>query len=183
MGVLHGNGGDQFLTQLIGPVRAAEYLLRVKDVDVKTVEAYGLVNRAYDRAEESRQGVDELAQRIAFFSADTLAAPEASLRANGPSKQSLEDDLNRIATLSTTEEAQSFIRKILTLGGNQSRTPFELGLDTTVAEMFQLLRLATRVSDHDPSKTKTAAQLVVAWVGFLEATSLFLGRFLLHLKI
>ena len=43
-GLLHGNGGAQYLTHLIGPERVLKYSLSVNDVDVKTAEQYGWVN-------------------------------------------------------------------------------------------------------------------------------------------
>ena len=65
-GLLHGNGGAQYLTHFIGPGRALEYLLSVNGVGAKAAEQYGWVNRAYGSAAELRREVDALAERIAL---------------------------------------------------------------------------------------------------------------------
>ena len=43
--------------------------------------------------------MNKLVERIALFPADALAAARASIRANGPSEQSLKDELQRIMVL------------------------------------------------------------------------------------
>ena len=75
-GLLHGNGGAQYL---IGPGRALEYLLSVNNVDAKTVEQYGWVNRAYGSAAELRREDDALAESIALWTAGGLNTTKQAL--------------------------------------------------------------------------------------------------------
>jgi enoyl-CoA hydratase/carnithine racemase len=95
-GLLHGNGGAQYLTHLTGPGRALEYLLSVNDVDVKTAEQYRWVNRAYGSAAELRQEADALAEWIALWSAGGLNATKASVRENDPAQAGLDRYLHEI---------------------------------------------------------------------------------------
>jgi len=105
-GILHGNGGAQYLTHLIGPGRALEYLLSVNDVDAKTAEQYGWVNRAYCSAAELRREVDALAERIALWLAGGLNATKVSVRENDLAQAGLDRDLQRFKYLLSREEAQ-----------------------------------------------------------------------------
>jgi enoyl-CoA hydratase/carnithine racemase len=128
-GLLHGNGGAQYLTHLIGPGRALEYLLTVNDVDAKTAEQYGWVNRAYGSAAELAREVDAIAARIALWPAAALNATKASVRENDPAQAGLDRDLARFEGLIGTKDTQDAIARFLTLSGGQTQGWFELGVD------------------------------------------------------
>ena len=131
-GLLHGNGGAQYLTHLIGPGRVLEYLLSLNYVDAKTAGQYGWVNRAYDSAAELRREVDALAERIALWPASGLNATKASVRENDPAQAGLDRDLQRFECLLSREEIQQAIARFLILSNNQTRGWLELGLDETL---------------------------------------------------
>ena len=136
IGLTHGNGGIQYLTKLIGRGRASEYLLSSGDVDAQTAAAIGWVNRAYATVPELHDGVDALAQRIATFPQGALNATKAGINENKPSTQSLANDLTRFVGLQGTPEAQAAIRKFLELSHNQTLSPFELGLDQDLVDLY-----------------------------------------------
>jgi len=136
-GVIHGNGGALHLTQLIGPGRAAEYLLSVQDVDATQAETYGWVNRAYKSQKELRQEVDKLAKRIAVFNAGALNGTKASIRSSGPTEKQLADDLATFGRLVGGAEAQRVLASFLALSKNQTRSAFELGLDQTMVDLYE----------------------------------------------
>ncbi|MCJ1243903.1 hypothetical protein MMC30_001100 [Trapelia coarctata] len=136
IGVTHGNGGIQYLTRLIGPGRAAEYLLSARDVDAPTAAAYGWVNRAYASAEELREAVDALAERIATFPAEALNGTKAGIRESGPSKEALDSDLATFARLNGKEEAQGAVGRWLSLSEDERRGRFELGLMEDLVELW-----------------------------------------------
>ena len=136
-GVIHGNGGALHLAHLIGPGRAAEYLLSVQDVDATQAEAYGWVNRAYASQKELTQAVDTLAKRIAVFPAGALNGTKVSIRSNGPTEKQLADDLATLVRLSGGEEAQWAFARFLELSEDQKRNAFELGLDQTMVDLYE----------------------------------------------
>jgi len=128
-GLLHGNGGAQYLTHLIGPGRALEYLLTVNDVDAKTAEQYGWVNRAYGSEAELKREVDAIAARIALWDIGAINATKASVRENDPQQAGLDRDLERFEALLGTKSTQDAIKRFLKLSQDQTRGWFELGLD------------------------------------------------------
>ncbi|MCJ1246823.1 hypothetical protein MMC30_004032 [Trapelia coarctata] len=136
-GVIHGNGGALHLTQLIGPGRAAEYLLSVQDVDAAQAEQYGWVNRAYKSQKELTQEVDKLAKRIAVFNAGALNGTKASIRSTGPTEKQLADDLVTFNRLVVKAETQKVLARFLELSKNQTRSAFEVGLDQTMLDLYE----------------------------------------------
>lgn len=136
LGVTHANGGIQYLTRLIGPGRAAEYLLSSREVDASTAAAYGWVNRAYGSAEELSTEVYALGERIATFPAEALNGTKAGIRASAPCRAALDRDLATFARLSQREEAQEAILRFLKLSGNEQRRGFELGLMNDLVELW-----------------------------------------------
>ncbi|MCJ1384911.1 hypothetical protein MMC17_008029 [Xylographa soralifera] len=134
--LIHGNGGAQFLTQLIGPGRAAEYLLTGDTVDAQTAAAYGWVNRAYGSGAELTSEVNKLATRMATWPAGGLNGTKAAVRAGGPSAANLEADLATFGALLGQAEAQRAIAQFLVLSKNQTLGPFELGLNADLTELY-----------------------------------------------
>lgn len=136
IGLTHGNGGIQYLTKLIGRARAFQYLLSSGDVDEQTAAAIGWVNTAYDTVPELQDAVDALAQRIATFPEGALNATKVGINENKPSAQSLANDLARFTELLGTPEAEAAIKKFLVLSQNQTASPFELGLDQDLVDLY-----------------------------------------------
>ncbi|MFN6121249.1 MAG: enoyl-CoA hydratase/isomerase family protein [Actinomycetes bacterium] len=89
LGILPGGSGTVRLPRLIGRSRALEVILGCDDVDARTAESWGWVNRALP-ADELWPFVHRLARRIAGFPSHAVAAAKACVvRA----EQDLEADL------------------------------------------------------------------------------------------
>jgi enoyl-CoA hydratase/carnithine racemase len=119
--LIHGVGGLQYLTKLIGRGRAAEYLFSTKDIDGPTTASIGWVNRYYDSNQALHDAVDALAHRIATFPLGALNGTKAGLNAAGPSQSAIDSDLNTFLALSATPESQAGIEKFLKATNNQRR--------------------------------------------------------------
>ena len=137
LGQLHGVGGLQFLDRLINRGRAAEYLLTGNNIDGPTAASLGWVNRYYDNAADLTAAVNTIAQRIALFPLGGINATKVGLNANNPSPAALAQDLEAVLTLGASPEGQALIQKFLVLSQNQTRSPFELGLDDTLIQLYQ----------------------------------------------
>ncbi|KUJ19233.1 ClpP/crotonase [Mollisia scopiformis] len=83
VGLTHAAGGLQHLTRLIGPGRAAEYLLGIIDADLDTLADIGWVNSAFESAAEMQAHVDALASRIALWPRGGLVATKQGIREGG----------------------------------------------------------------------------------------------------
>ena len=80
LGILPGGSGTQRLPHLVGRSRALELVLGCDDVDGRTAEAWGLVNRALP-AGELDAFVDDLADRIASYPPVAVREAKASVLA------------------------------------------------------------------------------------------------------
>ena len=73
MGILPCGGGASRMARQVGLGRALEIILSARDFDADEAEAYGTINKALD-ADAIGPYVDELAQRIASFPAESINA-------------------------------------------------------------------------------------------------------------
>ena len=73
MGILPCGGGASRMARQTGLGRALEIILSARDFDADEAEAYGTINRALE-PEEIGPFVDQLAQRIAKFPAESINA-------------------------------------------------------------------------------------------------------------
>ena len=78
LGILPGGSGTVRLSRLVGRSRALEVILGCDDIDARTAEAWGWVNRALP-ADELWPFVHRLATRLAGFPAHALAAAKAAV--------------------------------------------------------------------------------------------------------
>lgn len=79
IGILPGGGGTARLPRLIGTARAMEMIVGCVDIDAATAEQWGLVNRVLPSGDLAG-AVTELAERIARFPIEAVAAAKASVR-------------------------------------------------------------------------------------------------------
>lgn len=136
MGLTHAVGGLQFMNRLVNRGRAFEYVLSGNNIDGPTAEAIGWANHYYDSAWELRNAVDEIAHRIALFPVSGINATKFGLNANNPTVAVLEHDLEASLAISRSATSQKLVTKVLELSKNETRSPFELGLDDTLEELF-----------------------------------------------
>jgi len=117
LGILPGGSGTQRIPHLVGRSRAMELVLGSGDVDARTAEAWGLVNRALP-ADELGPFVDDLADRIAASPALAVREAKASVLAASPDPTPglLEEARRFDRTLADAESARRMAR-FLELGG------------------------------------------------------------------
>lgn len=118
LGILPGGTGTQRLPHLVGRGRAMEIILGGIDLDAKTAEDWGLLNRALP-ANELRPFVTAFAKRIASFPPGAVAAAKQSVL--NADSMSLHDGLLEEAFLFQQTlrdpEAQRRMRRFLEVGG------------------------------------------------------------------
>jgi enoyl-CoA hydratase/carnithine racemase len=84
LGILPGGSGTERLPWLIGRGRAMEVVLGGIDLDARTAERWGWLNRAFESFEELDSYVDILARRIASFPATAVRLAKESILAALP---------------------------------------------------------------------------------------------------
>lgn len=136
-GVLPGSGGAQALPRLIGPGRALQYLLTGESVDAETGVKLGWFNEGFGSGEELRARVDDVARKIALYPIEGVAAIKRSVATTRAPQQAFVDDTEAFAGLVGLSEVQKLLKKFVQLGNNQTLSPFELGLDATLSELYE----------------------------------------------
>ena len=134
-GLPPGAGGIQFLVKLIGRARALEYILSGRAVDAVTAAAIGWVNKAFGSAEELTQETDALAERIAAFPEQGLAAIKARVNVQKPSDADLQGDNDLFTQLTSTKVTQEAGTMFLKVSENESAGTFELNLPEDLTEI------------------------------------------------
>ena len=81
MGILPCGGGASRMARQVGLGRALEIILSARDFDADEAEAYGTINKALD-ADKIGPYVDELANRIANFPAESIEACKRTVYAS-----------------------------------------------------------------------------------------------------
>jgi enoyl-CoA hydratase/carnithine racemase len=134
LGVAPGAGGIQHLTRLLGRGRALEVILSADDVNADLAEQYGWINRALPDAELD-DFVDRLAQRIAGFPLEALAAAKAAVNAISlPTPDEVRGDAELFQRLLRTDEVGRRAT-LLFERGFQTRSPLELELGDALATL------------------------------------------------
>lgn len=127
LGVFAGNGELQFMTQLIGRARTLEYLLSSGTVGAVEAERVGWVNRSFETVEAMQEHVAKLAERIARFPAEALAATKAGVNEQAPSVEMLDRDLGRFGALAGEKGTQRAVDEFLRRSGDQRDVEWEGG--------------------------------------------------------
>lgn len=118
LGILPGGTGTQRLPWLVGRGRAMEMVLGGVDLDARTAERWGWLNRAFETAEELDSCVDALARRIASFPpAAVRLAKESVLAALPDPTEVLIDEAYRFQQTLRDPAAQDRMRAFLVKGG------------------------------------------------------------------
>ncbi|KAB8343281.1 hypothetical protein FH972_022868 [Carpinus fangiana] len=137
LGVLHAIGGLQYLVRLIGPGRAAEYLLSATGANAKRMAEIGWVNQAFGTRKAMEAYVDALAARIGLFPQGGLNATKQGIRNGfGPRPGTVDEDIKTFNDLSQTPQTQSLVDRFLILGRNETKSEFELGLPGSVMQLY-----------------------------------------------
>lgn len=116
LGCLPGGTGTQRLPHLAGRSRALEMILGCDELDAKTAELYGVVNRALP-PDDLHPFVNALAARIATFPKQAIALAKASVdHALGDPTLALVEETYLAGQLIVTDEVGRRFKNILALG-------------------------------------------------------------------
>jgi enoyl-CoA hydratase/carnithine racemase len=125
VGLVPGGGALEWLPRVVGRSRALEIVLSGDDFDADIAERYGWVNRTVDDGELDTL-VDTLAQRIASFDRETLAAAKTQLNRFGtPTAAELQSSNDIFFSTLAMPGAQARRAKIRSIGYG-IRSDFEL---------------------------------------------------------
>ena len=117
LGILPGGTGTQSLPRLIGRGRAMEVCLGCDDLDAKTAESWGYLNRAFNSKSKLDEFIKNLADRISSWPIEAISRCKASIN---NSETSWQDGLVEEAFLFQetlrTKTAQTNMRTALNLG-------------------------------------------------------------------
>jgi enoyl-CoA hydratase/carnithine racemase len=117
LGILPGGGGTQRLPRLVGRGRALEIILGGDDLDARTAERWGLLNRALE-PEAIEAFVDGLARRIARAPAEAVRLAKRSVDcAARPLRDGLVEEDYHFRRLLRTPDARRAMRRFLEIGG------------------------------------------------------------------
>jgi enoyl-CoA hydratase/carnithine racemase len=120
LGILPGGSGTQRLPRLVGRGRALEVVLGGADVDAKTAEYWGWLNRAFPPG-GARAHVEAMAARIASVPPDVIALCKQSVDAAlGPVEDGLLTEARLFHVLALSEEGRRRMQAFVDAGG-QSR--------------------------------------------------------------
>lgn len=117
LGILPGGTGTQSLPRLIGRGRAMEVCLGCDDLDAKTAESWGYLNRAFNSKSKLDEFIKNLSDRISSWPIEAISRCKTSIN---NSETSWQDGLVEEAFLFQetlrTKTAQTNMRTALNLG-------------------------------------------------------------------
>lgn len=133
LGIIPGGSGTQRLPGLVGRGRALELVLGCDDLDGRTAEAWGLVNRALP-SDALDAFVDDLADRIASYPPTAVREAKASVLAAQPDPtEGLLQEAGRFQRTLADEAAVRRMQQFLEVGG---QTPeVELALQQALRQL------------------------------------------------
>jgi enoyl-CoA hydratase/carnithine racemase len=127
IGILPGGSGTVRLPRLVGRSRALEVILGCDDIDARTAERWGWVNRALP-GPELWPFVDRLAARIASFPVSAVREAKASvLRAEAGVEEQLLREGGAFNRLLATDESHRLMHAFLANGGQTVEGESRLG--------------------------------------------------------
>ena len=127
LGIIPGGSGTQRLARLLGRSRALEVVLGCDDIDARTAEEWGWVNRALPPA-ELWPFVERMARRIASFPAHAVAEAKASVvRAEKEVEADLIAEWNAFARCLGGDGTRDAMIKFLADGGQTRDGELRLG--------------------------------------------------------
>ncbi len=117
LGIIPGGSGTVRLPRLVGRGRALEAILGCDDIDARTAEQWGWVNRVLP-SDELDEFVDRLTTRIASYPAHAVAAAKGSvLRAEGDITNDLVAEATAFNATLASDVTHDAMRRFLEVGG------------------------------------------------------------------
>lgn len=137
LGLHPGAGGVAWMPLHIGRARAIEFVLSGNDLDPKTAEDYGYVNKAFETSAEMQDYVDKLAKRIALFPLDGLASIKKTVTDTiQPKAEQIAIEGAEWDRLVAQKLQSELIEKFVTLSKNFTDIQFELHLPQEVVNVY-----------------------------------------------
>ena len=136
-GELPGTGGVQFLTALLGRARALEYILSARSVDAVEAAAIGWVNGAFGTEQELKRETTALAERIATYPKQGLAAIKSRVNVQKPTEEAIRGDNKMFTNLEKTQVVQQSQNKYLLLSQNESANSFEKNIPQDLPQVLE----------------------------------------------
>ncbi|CAM6085824.1 unnamed protein product [Calypogeia fissa] len=136
LGVTHPSSAMQFLGRLVNKARALQYLLSGDYANCKTGKELGWFNDCFESRKEMEEMVGALAARIGLRPQAALNATKGALQSLNPPPSELQADANSFSPSAGNPLTLALTEKLLELG-NQTRSPFELGMPGTLSELYQ----------------------------------------------
>ena len=126
----------QFLLSLIERARALEYILSARSVNAIEAAAIGWVNKAFGTEKDLTEGVTALAERIATFPKQGLAASKSRVSVQKPTETDIRGDNSLFTQLERTQVVQSSQNRYLVLSANESANAFEKVIPEDVPQVL-----------------------------------------------
>ena len=127
LGILPGGTGTQRLPRLVGRGRALEIILGGDDLDARTAERWGYLNRIF-KPRKIGPFVAELAYRIASFPPEAVRLAKAAVNgAEGPLRAGLVEEAFLFQQSLRGAGAQRNMRRFLEIGGQTKAGEREVG--------------------------------------------------------
>ena len=128
LGILPGGTGTQSLPRLIGRGRAMEVCLGCDDLDAKTAENWGYLNRMFDSKSELDEFITNLVDRISSWPLEAISKCKASINnAEISWKNGLVEEAFLFQETLRTKDAQTNMRTALDFGLQTSEGELNMG--------------------------------------------------------
>ena len=128
LGILPGGTGTQSLPRLIGRGRAMEVCLGCDDLDAKTAEDWGYLNRTFDSKSELDEFITNLVDRISSWPLEAISRCKASINnAEMSWKNGLVEEAFLFQETLRSKDAQTNMRTALDFGLQTSEGELNMG--------------------------------------------------------
>ena len=128
LGILPGGTGTQSLPRLIGRGRAMEVCLGCDDLDAKTAEDWGYLNRTFDSKSELDEFITKLVDRISSWPLEAISRCKASINnAEMSWKNGLVEEAFLFQETLRSKDAQTNMRTALDFGLQTSEGELNMG--------------------------------------------------------
>lgn len=137
LGIIAGGGGTHWLTRLLGKARALEVMLSFTPYSAELAERYGWINRALP-PDKIGPFVEELAYRIAYVPAETIALVKKSIIAAEelPLKEALLEEDHLFSISASLPETKKRMMEYLKSGSQNRESELRVAEDLKQREEF-----------------------------------------------
>jgi len=139
LGIIAGGGGTHWLTRVLGKARALEVMLSYAPYSAELAERYGWINRALP-PDKLGPFVEQLAYRIAYIPAETIALVKKSIIAAEelPLREALLEEDYLFTVSASLPESKKRMKEYLKVGSQTRESELRVAKD--LEEMDEFLR-------------------------------------------